>query len=80
MKALDVLRRRQPWLITPESLDHFAARAAAFTTGQLFNEEPALPDLLSIEDRVGIVRLQSAEGWSSIPKEWLGWLRITRGW
>ncbi len=57
MKALDVLRSRQPWLITPEALDHFAARTAAFATGQLFRDDPPTHPLLDIEERIGIVRL-----------------------
>lgn len=57
MKALDVLRSRQPWLITPEALDHFAARTAAFATGQLFRDDPPTHPLLDIDDRIGIVRL-----------------------
>ena len=57
MKALDVLRSRQPWLITPEALDHFAARTAAFATGQLFRDDPPTHPLLNIDERIGIVRL-----------------------
>ena len=57
MKALDVLRSRQPWLITPEALDHFAARTAAFGTGQLLRDDPPTHPLLDIDERIGIVRL-----------------------
>lgn len=57
MKALDVLRCRQPWLITPEALDHFAARTAAFATGQIFRDDPPTHPLLDIDERIGIVRL-----------------------
>jgi signal peptide peptidase SppA len=54
---LDAIRSRQPWLITPEALDHFAARTTAFATGQLFQDDPPTHPLLSIEDGVGIVSL-----------------------
>ena len=57
MTPLDAIRTRQPWLITPEALDHFAARATAFGDGQLFKDDPPAHSLLSIEDGVGIVSL-----------------------
>lgn len=57
MTPLDAIRSRQPWLITPEALDHFAARTTAFGDGQLFKDDPPTHSLLRIEDGVGIVRL-----------------------
>lgn len=57
MKAFDLLRSRQPWLITPEVLEHFAARAAAFASGQLHQNDAPTNPLLEIRDQIGIVRL-----------------------
>jgi len=57
VKALDILRSRQPWLITSEALDHFVARTAAFATGQIFREDPPSHPLLDIDERIGIVHL-----------------------
>jgi len=54
---LDAIRSRQPWLITPEALDHFAARASAFGDGPLFQNDPRTHPFLSVEDGVGIVSL-----------------------
>ncbi len=58
MTPLDAIRTRQPWLIAPEALDHFAARATAFSLGQLRQETPPTHPLLSIEDGVGMVSIQ----------------------
>jgi signal peptide peptidase SppA len=54
---LDAIRTRQPWLIAPDALDHFAARATAFSLGQLRQEPPPSHPLLTIEDGVGIVSI-----------------------
>ena len=57
MTPFDAIRTRQPWLIAPDALEHFAARATAYSLGQLRQEEPPTHPLLAIEGGVGIVTL-----------------------